>query len=61
VSPTQFHDFGLFTETPFYVPDQTILKKLARYWLLIHIFSGFSRRMWLRAIKYRTENVTLQQ
>ena len=34
---------------------------LDRYWFLIHIFSAFSRRMWLRAIKYRTENVTLEQ
>jgi hypothetical protein len=46
------------TETRFYVPDQITLKKFARYWLLIHIFSAFSRRMWLRAIKHRTENVT---
>ena len=47
------------TETRFYVPDQIILKKFASYWLLIHIFSAFSRRMCLRAIKYRTENVTI--
>ncbi len=32
--------------------------KFARYWSLIHIFSAFSRKMWLRAIKHRTENVT---
>ena len=44
------------TETRFYVPDQTILKKFSRYWLLVHIFSAFSRRMWLKAIKYRIEN-----
>lgn len=46
------------TETRFYVPDQIALKKFARYWLLIHSFSAFSRRMWLRAIKHRIENVT---
>jgi hypothetical protein len=45
------------TETRFYVPDYIALKKLARYWLLIHSFSAFSRRMWLRAIKHRIENV----
>ena len=44
------------TETRFYVPDQIILKKFARYWLLIRMFSAFSRRMWLRAIKHRIEN-----
>lgn len=47
------------TETRFYVPDQITLKKLARYWFLIHTFSAFSRRMWLRAIKHRTEKVTI--
>lgn len=46
------------TETRFYVFDQITLKKFARYWLLIHTFSAFSRKMWLRAIKHRTENVT---
>lgn len=46
------------TETRSCVPDQIILKKFARYWRLIHIFSAFSRRMWLRAIKRRTENAT---
>jgi hypothetical protein len=46
------------TETRFYVPDQITLKKFARYWFLIHTFSAFSRRMWLRAIKYRIESVT---
>ena len=49
------------TETRFFVPDQITLKKFARYWLLIHIFSAYSRRMWLRAIKYRTENVTISR
>ena len=44
------------TETRFYVPDQITLKKFARYWFLIHTFSAYSRRMWLRAIKHRTEN-----
>ena len=43
---------------PIYVPDQTTLKKFARYWFLIHTFSVFNRRIWLRAIKHRTENVT---
>jgi hypothetical protein len=43
------------TETRFYVPDQITLKKFARYWFLVHTFSAFSRRMWLRAIKHRTE------
>ena len=47
------------TETRFYVPDQITLKKFARYWFLIHTFSAFSRRMWLRAIKHRIENVTI--
>lgn len=47
------------TETRFYVPDQITLKKFARYWFLIHKFSSFSRRMWLRAIKHRIENVTI--
>jgi len=47
------------TETRFYVPDQITLKKFSRYWFLIHTFSAFSRRMWLRAIKHRTENVTI--
>jgi hypothetical protein len=45
------------TETRFYVLDQITLRKFARYWLLIHTFSAFSRRMWLRAIKHRI-NVT---
>lgn len=45
------------TETRFCVADQIALKKFARYWILIHTFSAFSRRMWLRAIKHRTENV----
>lgn len=47
------------TETRFYVPDQIILKKFATYWFLIRTFSAFSRRMWLRAIKSKTENVTI--
>ena len=47
------------TETRFYVPDQITLKKFARYWFLIHTFSAFSRRMWLRAIKHRIENVAI--
>jgi hypothetical protein len=47
------------TETRFYFPDQITLKKFARYWFLIHTFSAFSRRLWLRAIKHRTENVTI--
>ena len=47
------------TETRFYVPDQITLKKFARYWFLIRAFSAFSRRMWLRAVKSRTENVTI--
>jgi hypothetical protein len=47
------------TETRFYVPDQITLKKFSRYWFLMHTFSAFSRRMWLRAIKHRTENVTI--
>jgi hypothetical protein len=47
------------TETRFYVPDQISLKKFSRYWFLIHTFSAFSRRMWLRAIKHRIENVTI--
>jgi len=46
------------SETRFYVPDQITLNKFARYWLLIRTFSVYSRRMWLRAIKHRTENVT---
>jgi hypothetical protein len=50
--------FRVSTETRFYVPDQITLKKFARYWLLIHSFSGFSRRMWLRAIKRRITAVT---
>lgn len=44
------------TETRFYVPDQITLKRFARYWFLIHTFSAYSRRMWLRAIKHRIEN-----
>ena len=47
------------TETRFYVPDQITLKKFARYWFLIHTFSAYSRRMWLRAIKHRIDNVTI--
>jgi hypothetical protein len=47
------------TETRFYVPDQITLKKFARYWFLIRTFSAFSRKMWLRAIRSRTENVTI--
>jgi hypothetical protein len=47
------------TETRFYVLDQITLKKFARYWLLIHTYSAFSRRMWLRAIRHRLETVTL--
>jgi len=47
------------TETRFYVPDQITLKRFSRYWFLIHTFSALSRRMWLRAIKHRTENVTI--
>jgi hypothetical protein len=43
------------TETRFYVPDQITQKKFARYWLPVHTFSAFSRRMWLRAIKHRIE------
>lgn len=46
------------TETRFSVSNQIILKKFARYWFLIRMFSAFSRRMWLRAIKYRIENAT---
>jgi hypothetical protein len=41
------------TETRIYVPDQITQKNFARYWLLIHTFNAFSRRMWLRAIKHR--------
>ena len=44
------------TETRFYLPDQITLMKFAKYWFLIHTFSAFSRRMWLRAIKHRGEN-----
>jgi hypothetical protein len=47
------------TETRFYVLDQITLKKFARYWLLIHTYSAFSIRMWLRAIRHRLETVTL--
>jgi hypothetical protein len=45
------------TQTRFYVPDQITLKKFARYWFLIHTFSAISRKMWLRTIKHRTENL----
>jgi hypothetical protein len=41
------------TETRFYVPDQITQKKFARYWLPIHTFSAFTRRMWLRAINHK--------
>jgi hypothetical protein len=43
------------TETRFYVPDQITQKKFVRYWLPVHTFSAFSRRMWLRAIRHRIE------
>ena len=54
------HDYAkVRTETRFYVTDQITLKKFARYWFLIHTFSAYSRRMWLRAIKHRIDNVTI--
>jgi hypothetical protein len=35
--------------------------KIELIWILLHTFSAFSRRMWLRAIKHRTENVTIDR
>jgi hypothetical protein len=50
--------YKVSTETRFYVLDHMTLRKFARYWLLTHTFSAFSRRMWLRAIKHQIMNVT---
>ena len=43
------------TETRIYVHDQIARKKFARYWLVIHSFSAFNRKMLLRAVKRRLE------
>ena len=41
----------LSTETRIYVHDQIARKKFARYWIVIHSFSAFNRKMLLRAVK----------
>ena len=48
-------DVKFSTETRIYVHDQIARKKFARYWLVIHSFSAFNRKMLLRAVKRRLE------
>jgi hypothetical protein len=43
------------TETRIAVADPLARKKFATYWRVISFGSAFMRRMWLRAIKLRTE------
>ena len=48
-------DVKFSTATRIYVHDQIARKKFARYWLVIHSFSAFNRKMLLRAVKRRLE------
>ena len=45
------------TETRIYATDPTVRRKFALYWRLIYPGSALLRRMWLKSIKQRTEQV----
>ena len=52
-------DVKFSTETRIYVHDQITRKKFARYWLVIHSFSAFNRKMLLRAVKRHLETTVI--
>ena len=55
VRPDDHGGSTISTETRIYANNRSALRRFAIYWRVIHPGSDIIRRMWLRAIKQRTE------